>query len=468
MFLDSLKKHTSKTYTENGAETYNTSGNALLDFFAVGGACRDNLEQALVLFKKAYKQDKQAALRTLFYLRDVRGGQGERDVFRLGLRYVFEEDYPSFLKVHNLVAEYGRWDDLFEFAIEDSHTSEYLRRVLLKDAESDSPSLLAKWLPTINASSPNTRRKAVEMAKAMVLEHINYRRIVRGIRKKIRTVEEQMSAKKWSDIEYEKVPSVANKKYAVAFLKHDEERRKDYILSVLKGENRMNASALYPYQIYDMVQDGVDSSADALWKSLPDYTNGDNALVVADVSGSMMGRPMSISVSLALYFAERNTGTFANHFITFSENPSLQEVTGNTLSERMRNIETTGWGYNTDVGKVFEAILNAAVEANTPQEEMPKIVYIISDMEFDEADTGSTNHEQAKKMFEEKGYVLPTLVYWNVDSRETHYPVYEDEVNTYLVSGASPVTFRVVFEGKTPVEVMESVINSERYQKIII
>ena len=471
--LGGMHRATSMTRTENNALTYSRTQSPLLDFYALAGAMRNNEEDALDLFKKAFAVDRLKAIKILFYLRDVRGGQGERKLFRKCLQVV-GEDFPEiFEKIIKYVPEYGRWDDLF---FDNEEAMIMISKQLSEDVNADSPSLLAKWLPTINASSKSTKLKAKFIADKIGLDHINYRRAVRLIRKKIKTVEEKMSAKKWDKIDYKTVPSQASRIYRKAFYKHDEERYKAFIDKATKGEVKIQAKTLYPYQIYNSVKNNYDKTLEALWTQLPDYTQGKNAIVVADVSDSMSGNPMSVSVSLALYFAERNKGQFKDHFITFSGNPTLQKITGKTLKEKMWNLERAHWEMNTDIQKVFDLILNTALQNSVPSEEMPETIYIISDMEFDEVTCSRyydsspqvTNFEMIKQKYEGAGYKKPNLVFWNVDARQKNLPVEHNEQGVAMVSGFSPVIFKMAVENKSSIEVMEDTINSERYAQIKI
>lgn len=462
--IGGMYKETSYGLTDNGAKTFIRSGSGLLDFYAQAGAMRDNTDKALELFKKALSEDAEKAIRILFYLRDVRGGQGERELFRISLQWL-GENYPEFFeKIIGFVPEYGRWDDMF---FENETCFSLIKEQLVKDLDSEKPSLLAKWLPTANASSLSTRTKAKLFFTKLGMNQVEYRKKVRQIRKKIKAVEELMSSQKWGEVNYSTVPSRASKIYRNAFKKHDETRYDEFINKAVKGEVKMNASTLYPYEIYDsVIRDSSNKTADALWKNLPDYTRGSNALVVADVSGSMMGRPMSVSVSLSLYFAEKNQGQFKDHFITFSGNPRLQKVTGTTLRQRMMSIERAEWGMNTDIQKVFNLILTTAIQNNVIESEMPETIYIISDMEFDRCVEGTTNHESIKRKYEQAGYKIPTIVYWNVNASGSNLPVQKGKNGVSLVSGFSPSIFELVVEGKTPEQTMFDVINSERYSKI--
>lgn len=451
--------------TANGAPTFTNTASPLLDFYAQAGAMRKSPQKALDLFKKAFSEDREKAVRILFYLRDVRGGQGERALFRTCLEWV-GTDYPEvFEQIVQHVPEYGRWDDLF---FDDPKCTALIKTQLETDTSSEKPSLLAKWLPTINASSASTKAKAVVMAKNLGMHAIAYRKTLAAIRKKIKIVESQMSANNWKEIEYSGVPSQAARIYKNAFAKHDEARYGKFIEKAEKGEVKINAGTLYPYQIYKSVITDYSRTLEALWNQLPDYTQGKNALVVADVSGSMMGDPMAVSVSLALYFAERNVGPFKDYFLTFSGSPQLQHIQGQTLREKMLSIERSEWGMNTNLFRVFELILSTAIKNATPAEQLPATIYIISDMEFDQACEDQTNFEVIKGAYAHSGYEMPNLVFWNVNASGSNLPVREDENGVALVSGFSPVIFRIAVEHKTPLEIMLETINSERYSRICL
>lgn len=463
--LGGMYRVTSRGRTDNGADTFIRSGSLLVDFYAQAGAMRRNPEKALDLFKAAFAEDRQTAVRILFYLRDVRGGQGERDLFRTCIEWL-GTTYPAvFNQIVDFIPEFGRWDDML---FDDPRVWEIINKQIVADMETDTPSLLAKWLPTINASSPTTRTKAHAVAKALGMEPIEYRRIVRGLRKKIKTVEEKMSARKWDEINYSAVPSQAARIYKDAFKKHDEARYSEFIGKAEKGEVKINAGTLYPYQIYKDVMSNYSQTLEALWNQLPDYTRGNNALVVADTSGSMAGDPIAVSVSLALYFAERNKGIFKDHFITFSARPRLQKVVGKTLLDKMNALNRAEWDSNTDLAAVFRLILDTAVTNKVPAEEMPETIYIISDMQFDYCVQGQTLYEFAKESYAKAGYKIPTVVFWQVNASGDNLPVMRDEIGTALVSGFSPTIFKQVVENKTPEQVMLDTINSERYAKIVL
>lgn len=464
-FLNNLAKQSAKALTKNGAITYDSTSSYLLDFFAQAGAMRANPAEALNLFKKAFAENELYAIRTLFYLRDVRGGQGERTLFRTCLEWLGTEFPNVFNSVVEHVPEFGRWDDLF---FDNEKCFDLISKQLELDKKAEKPSILAKWLPTINASSDNTRAKARFMADKLGLSDIGYRKTIRAIRKKIDTVEELMSANRWDEINYSSVPSQASRIYKNAFKKHDEERYGKFVEKATNGGVKINAGTLYPYQIYKSVEKDYSPALDALWSQLPDYTQGKNAIVVADVSASMSGDPMAVSVSLALYFAERNKGQFKDHFITFSDNPKLQRVTGKTLKQKMGCIESSEWGMSTNLIGVFGLLLNTAVQNNTPKEELPETIYIVSDMEFNSACSERSSLEVIKDAYNTSGYKMPNLVFWNVNASGKNVPAQKNEQGVALVSGFSPTVFKIAVENKTPEQVMLDTINSERYERIKI
>lgn len=464
-FLDTLQQNTNRVATtENGAVTNATSLDPVLDFFSLAGAMRGREDEAYTLFKKAFSKDKTAAMRCLFYLRDIRGGQGERSVFR----YIINKlDEDTLNLVYRFIPEYGRWD---EVPINDE-TINLIKEQLEADEQAmldgNPVSLLAKWLPSENTSSKETRAKAAKVTKLLGWKPVQYRKKVVALRAYIKLLEQQMSKKAWAEIQYDKIPSQAHRKHIKAFKRHDEARYEKFIEKVITGEKKVNSDTLFTYEVFDTVASD-ERAAEAMWKSLPDYTNGQNALVVADVSGSMYGRPMSISVSLALYFAEKNEGPFKNFFMTFSAQPQLVEVVGDTLADKLQNIENAHWDMNTDVEAAFRAILDAAKASKANADEMPKILYIISDMEFDSCTRNNqqTNFDNAKEMFAEAGYTLPHVVFWNVNARNNQAPATKFDNCVTLISGSSQSTFQHVLAGKTPVDSMMDILNSERYERI--
>ena len=480
--LEFLKREANKTYTENGAVTYRSTGRDCLDLFATIGALRRESEQEITArFLRAYAEDPDLAMKILFYGRDVRGGLGERRVFRILLRWLAVSKPESVVRNLPYVAEYGRWDDVL--VLLDTPCRAEALALLKQQFDADlaalssdgDVSLLGKWLPSVNASNDETIRAAKQIANAFGLSDRDYRKTLTKLRAQIRILENNLRERDYT-FDYSKQPSKAMFKYRKAFLRNDAERYGAFMQRVSTGEVKLNTGALYPYEIIEKAyhcDDAERLSLDATWRALADYTQDENALVVADGSGSMYwgGKPMPAAVaqSLAIYFAEHNRGAFRNHFITFSMNPRLVEIKGRDIVDKARYCETFNECANTNIQKVFELVLNAAVRNRVPQKDLPSTLYIISDMEFDSCAAGAslTNFEYAAKLFRQAGYRLPNVVFWNVSSRNQQQPVTMNEQGVALVSGCSPRIFSMVMEGSLdPFTFMLSVIDTERYAPI--
>ncbi len=479
-FIDQLAQTTNGARTDNGAKSNKSTLDPVLDFFSKAGAMRNDIPGAVKLFEEAYNKDKLLAVRCLFYLRDVRGGQGERDIFRACLQALEDTDESVAKHILKFVPEYGRWDDVFSVRHPETLRElaqligEQIRQDEANEASLKPVSLLAKWLPSENASSKVRSQQARSLASLLGWSPSEYRRRVVKLRKYIKLLEQKMSQKEWGNIDYEKLPSQAHRKHVKAFKRNDGTRYEEYIGSVEKGEKKINSSTMFTYEIYDMVSGyGVDAqtvrTADAMWKALPDFTDDTNALVMADVSGSMAGRPMATSVSLAIYFAERNKGIFKDHYMTFTDTPRLVKVPAGNIQKKMAFVEGKDVGYNTDLEAAFRAILKAAVDGKCSQEELPKVLYIISDMQFDSQmdNCDETNFETAKRLFNEAGYELPHVVFWNVNARDDS-PATKYDGNVTLISGSSQSTFKYAVAGKTPLDSMNDILNSERYARITV
>lgn len=485
--LQYLKQESNKTFTENGAVTYSSTLSDCLDLFATVGALRRESEEEIVSrFIRAYTENKDVAMKLLFFARDIRGGLGERRVFRTILRWLSCNEKESLRKNLHYIAEYGRFDDLmilFGTPLE-KDMLEYIKTQLYKDIEGmengGDVSLLAKWLPSVNASNCETKRLAKKVARFLQLDDAAYRKLLVKLRAHIRIIENNLRERDYT-FDYEKQPSKAMFKYRNAFIRNDGERYNEFLNKVSCGEVKLNTNVLTPYEIITPffkrnVSDEERNSINATWNALEDFTNNENALAVIDGSGSMYGGadpiPATVALSLGIYFAERNKGAFKNHFITFSENPQLVEIKGDDILDKVRYCHDYDEVANTNIQKVFELILNAAKKNHVPQEELPKRLYIISDMEFDYCadDANLTNFEYAKKLFEDAGYKLPEVVFWNVSSRNRQQPVTKNEQGVLLVSGCTPRLFSMVADGSlsdsTPYEFMLEVLMSERYEKI--
>ena len=482
--LEHLKNEANRTYTENGAVTYATTYSDCLDLFATIGALRSSNEQEIISrFVRAFTEDPNLALKTLFFARDVRGGLGERKVFRVCLQWLAHNAPASVKKNIPYVAEFGRWDDLLSLMGTPCEKDAMLqiKKQLSADLEAmdmgDDVSLLAKWLPSVNASNAQTVAYAKKIARFLCMTDGTYRKTLVKLREHIRIIENSLREKDYS-FDYSKQPSKAMFKYRKAFYRNDGERYGEFLGKVSRGEAQLHTGTLTPYEIikpffYDHVGDQEASAIDATWNAQEDFTRDENALVVIDGSGSMYSRtdpmPATVALSLGIYYAERNTGAFHNHFITFSERPQLVEIKGETILEKVRYCHDYNEVANTNIQKVFELILRTAVKNNVPQSEMPSTLYIISDMEFDCCARGAelTNFEYAKKIFAEAGYDLPRVVFWNVQSRNKQQPVTQNEQGVALVSGCSPRIFSMLKSGiLSPLGYMLDILGAERYEKI--
>ena len=501
MLLELLKQSSNKTLTENGAVTYETSNSNCVDLFAMIGALRNQSETRIIdLFEKAYIENKDIATKILFYTRDIRGGIGERKVFRTIVKWLANNYPETILKNIEYFTEFGRYDDLlslFDTKCENEmllYISKQLAKdvVTLLDENDHSTSLLGKWLPSINASNSNTISCAKKIARALKMNDKEYRQILTKLRKKIDIIENYLRIKDYS-FDYSKQPSKAMLKYKNAFIRNDKERYEKFLELVKEGKKTLHTGTLYPYDIIDPIikkaynswysyYEGNNNNIsneeidvwDTTWNQLEDFTDGKNNLVVVDGSGSMYGSgtptPISVAISLAIYFAERNKGTFKNHFITFSTNPKLVEIKGDNIYKKVRYCMKYNEVANTNIQKVFELILNTAVNNNVPQEELPETVYIISDMEWDadEQIYDKSSHEIIKQKFLNYQYILPKIVYWNVQSRRNNIPVIKNENNVVLISGFSPRFFSTIINDNiNPYKFMMNILNNKRYQNII-
>lgn len=480
--LEFLKNMANRTQTENGAVTLRSTGSDCLNLFATIGAMRaQNVAEIEKRFLRAYAENPDLAMKILFYARDIRGGLGERSVFRTLLHYLAENEIQSLVRNLPYIAEYGRWDDVLVLMNTPAHAAAValLREQFEMDMKSlasgEPVSLLGKWLPSINAHNSEAVKLAKQLARAFGMNEAQYRKALSALRQKICILENNLRERDYT-FNYACQPSKAMFKYRKAFLRNDEVRYRSFMQSVSAGEAVLHTGVLMPYEIVSAAYNAVPSERAALdvtWNALENFTRGENALVVADGSGSMYWggnpTPATVAQSLAIYFAEHNQGIFHNHFITFSMTPQLVEIKGNDIVEKVRFCRTFNECANTNLQAVFELILQTAVMNRLPQAMLPTTLYIISDMEFDTcaANSSLTNFEQAKQLYRSYGYELPHVVFWNVQSRNEQQPVKINEQGVALVSGCNPRLFSQVMSGETnPYTYMMNVIGGERYRMI--
>jgi hypothetical protein len=486
-FAQAMRKTGSFTETENGAVALNTTGNKCLDFYSVAGALRKADESRIErLFADAYNESPLLATKIAFYARDVRGGLGERKTFRTIIRYMAIHCPEALRPNLDLIGVYGRYDDLYSLIGTplENDMWEAMHKQLVEDIKNyqdgNAISLLAKWIKTADASSKETRRLGILTANKLGYPVYNFKRIIRNLRKHIGITETLMSQGRWNEIKYSEVPSRAMMIYRKAFERHDEARYNEYISKALKGEEKINSSTLYPYDLVERIFDyswgnphaKEDKVIEAQWRQLPNYVEGEvNAIVMADTSGSMEGRPINSALGLAIYFAERNKGAYHNMWMSFSRNPRIHVLNGQTLAQKLNSLETRDWDMNTDLAAAFELILDIGVKNHVSQDEMPKSLIVISDMEIDRCGNKQWSfYDNMQNRFQQYGYEIPNVIFWNVDSRHDIFHADSSRKGVQLVGGQSTSTFKNLISciGMTPVEAMLKTINCERYDAITI
>lgn len=464
-FVNAVLNTTRDSLTANGMLTFDSSLDPCVDlFFAIGSSRGKDLTPQ---FERAFQSNPTAALRILFWARDVRGGAGERETFRKLLKSFAEKNTTTSTEIVKLVPEYGRWDDLF--VLFGTKSQEAVIGIIKSELDNQN-GLLAKWLP----------RKG-PIAK-VIRQHLNlteqaYRKLIVGLSN---TVEQKMCARQWDTINYNHVPSVAAARYQKAFTKHDTARYEEYKKGFATGESKINATAVYPYDVVKSAKNGDPNVAAAQWEALPNYL-GDNKIVpMVDTSGSMYTPVGSnknltcidVSVALGLYIADKQQGAFKDLFLTFSHDSRIELLRGDFLS-KLFQLENADWGCNTNLERAYAEILRVAVSNKLAQEDMPKYLLILSDMEFDIGTSSYTGksyraQDMAKEMYNAAGYDLPKIVYWNLNARPGNVPVKFNEQGTALISGFSPAIMKSVLaaENFSPISIMLETINSERYKNI--
>ncbi|MCR4796023.1 MAG: DUF2828 family protein [Ruminococcus sp.] len=486
--LNFLKNESNMTYTENGGTAYRSTESFCLDMFFKAVAMRNSTVQEIAdVVTRAYAEDPDKTMKIIFFARDARGGLGERRFFRCAVSALVKTAPRAVEKNIPLFAEYGRFDDLCVLLgtpLENVAAKE-IKAQLDKDIAAMNAkrqaSLLAKWLPSVNASSKDTRNKGRRMAALLGMAESVYRKTLSALRAYTDILENRLRERDYT-FDYEVQPSCAMFKYRRAFIRNDNERYVGYLNNVHNGTAKLNADRLFPYDIVRAALTGNISeterkSLDAAWKSLPDLTASrrENAIAVIDGSGSMTCscggiRPIDAALSLGIYFAEHNRGAFADHFITFSESPRLVEIKGKDIVEKVRYCNTFNEVANTNLEAVFMLILRTAVKNKVSVKEMPSKIYIISDMRFDYCIVGGNNEpmfREMRKLFKANGYDLPEIVFWNVNARCDAMPVTRSETGAALVSGYSPSIFDMVMGGEiSPEAVMDKILASKRYAPI--
>lgn len=504
-FLNQMTKDSNITRTENGGVTRKSTESKVLDMFAVGGAYRTRSdEDVILLFKNAFEEDRLLAMKCLFYLRDIRGGQGERRFFRTAFRWLCNE-YPQVAKANlENVSEYGRWDDLI-YVAEGTQVQtaafNIIKHQLALDIQCKTPSLLAKWMPSQNASNADTKRLGHVLANFLGMTSREYRKTLSTLRERINVLERLMSANRWDEIEFDKIPSKAGLVYRNAFARRDILAKK-YEAFAKSKDTKVNADALYPHDVahrafamrYNTsLEDPTRLMLQKYWDNLKDFYNGreENGIAVVDVSGSMSGTPREAAVSMGAYIADKAHGPFANHFITFSAHPELVRFEGVDIVDKLNRCVQADWGMNTNVQAVFDMLLNTAMKQGVKAEDMPTRIYIFSDMEFDECvsfdriskhsrsswsrwddcrtvnsvDEVNSDLENIKLEWARHGYQMPQVIFWNLNARNNRIPAIGDGFS--YVSGFSPSMIDCILSGKDGWDLMVEKLMSKRYAAVV-
>ena len=488
-FMENLTNATNFMVTENGALAHKSTRSMVYDMFAFGGAYRRRTdEDCILLFKNAYEENPELALKCLFYLRDCRGGQGERRFFRVCFRWLCSYDPAAARRNLIHLSEYGRWDDLVYATFGSElmwEAFKIIQHQLALDVECKTPSLLAKWMPSENASSWETKKMANELRKYLGMTHKQYRKTLSILRARINVLERLMSANRWEEIEFDKIPSKAGLIYKNAFARRDIIAKK-YEAFAKSSETKVNAKTLYPYEVVEQAiragWNGTETDramVEKYWNNLPDYFNGEPASImcVVDTSASMHGMPINVAISLGIYCAERIGGPFAGHYISFASRPQLIKVQGVDFVDKVNRIYRTNLCDNTNLEATFDLVLEMAKKSKP--EDVPKTLVVISDMQID-AMTGSywggpgmkrwteesaaTEMELIRQKWAAAGIECPRLVYWNVDARDN--TILDAGPNVSFVSGCSPVLYEQIVRGVTGYDLMLDKLMSERYAAI--
>lgn len=491
--IKAIEEEQNVTVTHKGALSNASTLNSCLDLFGSIGSMRSRRDSEIKkLFDKAFNENPLKAMKIMFWVRDIRGGAGERKVFRIIMKYLAEHNPDIIRKNIELFPEYGRWDDLLclldtqlKDVVLDEYQFQFEKDIKAISQNKESISILGKWLPSENASSKETKRYATMIRKHIGLSSKQYRKTLSLLRKHIDIVERKMCENQWDKIVFEQVPSRASMIYRKAFKKHDEARYSKYLEDVSSGKKDIKTATLYPYDIvrkvytlnnYNNVED-YDKTIDLQWKNLPNYVEPFNGLVICDTSGSMASsgyyggnqnqvRPIDVSISLSIYIAERNTGIWKDYYIPFSSKAKLVKIVGDNIYKKVRNCGD-GAMCSTNLKSAFNLILNTAITHNLSQKDMPEMLLVISDMQFDSA-CSLTNYQLIKNKYKAAGYEMPQLVFWNVNAYGDT-PIKCDDNGTALISGCSPAILKAVLNRNIdPITVMDNVIETERYKMVTI
>lgn len=498
--INAMKNYTNRNTTENGGASYKSTLDAVLDMFAFGASYRQRTDaDVITLFQNAFHQDEALAMKCLFWIRDVRGGAGERRFFRVVLKWLAQNYPDAVLRNLESIPKYGRYDDLYCLCGTslESNAMTLMAKTLREDMTNPFPTLAAKWAKSCNTSSKESRRLGALTRAYLGMNEREYRKMLSALRERLGVLERLMSGKRFDEIDFDKIPSVAGIRYSKCFASR-EELKDRYALFMQRDDTKVNAAALFPYDVackaHQVRNYGINAperkAVNKYWENLPNYMeDGDtsNFMAVCDTSGSMTWGcsnplPIDVAVSLAIYFAEHAKGPFKDHYISFSRHPRLVEVKGKDFVEKYENIRRTDVCENTNLPAVFDMLLDIARSGSVAPEDFVRKLVIISDMEIDQADYSSfrsfygNNAEERNKQYAStmerirENWVahtdipFPQLYYWNCNCRSAQ--ILDAAPGVSYISGANPSILKQVMTGKTGLDLMMETLGSERYAQI--
>lgn len=460
-FAQAVIQNPQTARTTNGMKALAGSGNPLVDLFYKIGASRG--KNITAEFEAAFQSNKSIATKIALWSRDVRGGAGERQLFRDILVHL-EKQHPETLEqLIQFVPEFGRWDDLLVF---NTKKFKEIAFGVITLALKDQNQLCAKWMPRKGAV-------AAELREFMKLSPKQYRKTLVGL---TNVVEQKMCAGEWNSIEFGKLPSLASSRYSKAFSRNAQDAYAAYKARLVAGTDKINAAAVYPHDVIKSIRVGGDAAVmDAQWAALPNYIGDAAVLPLVDVSGSMScpvgGNKtlscMDVALALGLYCADKNTGAFKDTFLTFSTKPKAQVIKG-SISQKLSQMESSEWGMSTNLNAAFEEILRIAVKGSVPESDMPKTLLILSDMQFNMCVKHDDRAlDMIRRKYETAGYTVPNVVFWNLNAYD-NVPVKFDESGVALVSGFSPSVMKGVLSGAemTPEAIMLATVDVPRYNVV--
>lgn len=471
-FVSVAKNKSNMKLTENGAVAYKSTKSDLLDLYGVVGACRTRSDADIIdMFEKAYKENPEYTKKLVLYARNIReGGLGERRVGKILLKRLAIHE-PNLIKNNfDTIVTNGRFDDLYVF---DSTSLEnemykFISNQLVNDIngmlEKKGISQMAKWLKSINTSSKVSKKLGKKTASKLGLSEKEYRKTLSSLREYLNVVEQKMCSNKWNTIDYKSVPSVCMNRNMTNFFKHDLERMTEYKNSLVRGETKVNASTLFPYDITEkmLYQSHSQNDIDVLeeqWKAMPNYfSDGFNIVTMADVSGSMMGKPMATSIGMAIYCAQHNVGPYSELFMTFTNRPHFETIKKDGKIRPKINEIKKYCGYNTNLDGALEEVLRVARESG----ESPDALLIVSDSEIDKFSRdfnfyGKGIVDKYVNKFESNGLKMPVIVFWNVEARQ----------NTFLATAENPYVRFISGQSASNFANLETIIKRNAYQSMI-